>query len=91
MSSLRNVSVLYFTDILCVWAYIAQIRMDQLKSKFAEQIVVEEHFVSVFGSVAHNQPRRSAFYPDQNSNISMFIRMLGLKILLPHQEVVIYF
>jgi hypothetical protein len=26
--------------------------MDQLKSKFAEQIVVEEHFVSVFGSVA---------------------------------------
>lgn len=34
MTSLRNVSVLYFTDILCVWAYIAQVKMDQLKSKF---------------------------------------------------------
>ncbi len=51
MTSLKNVSVSYFTDILCVWAYIAQVRMDQLKKKFGEEIVLEEHYFSVFGSV----------------------------------------
>ncbi len=57
MTTLRNVSVLYFTDILCVWAYIAQVRMDQLKSKFGDEIVVEEHFFSVFGSVGQKMEK----------------------------------
>lgn len=51
MTASKKVSILYFTDILCIWAYIAQVRMDQLKNKFGEQIALEEHFVSVFGSV----------------------------------------
>ncbi len=51
MTASKKVLVLYFTDILCIWAYIAQVRMDQLKNKFGEEIELEEHFVSVFGSV----------------------------------------
>lgn len=51
MTASKKVLVLYFTDILCIWAYIAQVRMDQLKNKFGEEIEIEEHFVSVFGSV----------------------------------------
>ena len=51
MTSLKNISVLYFTDILCIWAYIAQVRMDQLENKFGEEIILKEHYFSVFGSV----------------------------------------
>lgn len=38
-----------FSDVLCVWAYIAQIRLEELKSTFHDQIVIESHFVSIFG------------------------------------------
>lgn len=40
----------YFSDILCVWAYIAQIRLDELKSRFSGALDIHFHFVSVFGS-----------------------------------------
>lgn len=51
MKSSPNVTILYFTDILCVWAYLAQIRIDELQSTFGKKIEVKEHFVSIFGSV----------------------------------------
>jgi len=47
----KKVTILYFTDILCVWAYLAQVRIDQLISKFGSSLVLQERFVSVFGSV----------------------------------------
>lgn len=51
MSTAKKVTVLYFTDILCVWAYIAQVRINELKIKFGSDVIFEEHFVSVFGAV----------------------------------------
>ena len=51
MSTTKKVTVLYFTDILCVWAYIAQVRINELKVKFGSEVIFEEHFVSVFGAV----------------------------------------
>lgn len=46
----KNVKVLYFSDLLCVWAYVAQIRIDELKEKFGSQVSLQHHFTSVFGS-----------------------------------------
>ncbi len=51
MSTSKKVSILYFSDVLCIWAYLAQIRMDELKKKFGDKINVELHFIPVFGSV----------------------------------------
>lgn len=42
---------MYFTDVLCIWAYIAQQRMDRLKQDFAGRLQVSEHFLPVFGAV----------------------------------------
>ncbi|MBL1178228.1 DsbA family oxidoreductase [Pantanalinema sp. GBBB05] len=33
-----------------VWAYIAQIRLDELKTTFQNKIAIEPHFVAVFGN-----------------------------------------
>lgn len=39
----------YYTDILCVWAYVAQIRVDEVKNEFGDDVVFKQHFFSLFG------------------------------------------
>lgn len=46
------VKVSYFSDVLCIWAYIAQARIDALKEKFGDTIRVDHRFCSVFGNTA---------------------------------------
>jgi predicted DsbA family dithiol-disulfide isomerase len=47
-----NLKVSYFSDVLCVWAYVAQIKLDELQRKFGDQIHVEYRFLHLFGDVA---------------------------------------
>lgn len=42
----------YFTDILCVWAWIAQRRVDELKAQFGDRVEIRSQFVDVFGDSA---------------------------------------
>lgn len=46
----QPIRALYFSDVLCIWAYIAQIRLDELQIAFQDQISIQYHFVSVFGN-----------------------------------------
>lgn len=41
----------YYTDILCVWGWIAQRRIDELKSQFGDQVALDYHYLDVFGDV----------------------------------------
>lgn len=52
------IRIFYFSDVLCIWAYIAQIRLNELKTTFQDQIVVEQHFVPVFGVASENLENR---------------------------------
>lgn len=47
-----TLSVSYFSDVLCVWAYAAQIKLDKLRRHFGSQIRVEYRFLHLFGDVA---------------------------------------
>lgn len=51
---MEPIRIFYFSDVLCIWAYIAQIRLDELKSTFSDNISIDYHFVSVFGN-AHEK------------------------------------
>lgn len=42
----------HFSDVLCVWAYCAQIRVDELRHQFGDRVAVRYRFVPVFGSTA---------------------------------------
>lgn len=42
------VQVEYFSDILCVWAYVGQMRADKLAETFGGEVAIEPHFCSVF-------------------------------------------
>lgn len=46
------VEIAYFSDVLCVWAYISQARVDAVKEKYGDAIRIEHRFCSVFGDTA---------------------------------------
>jgi len=47
---MEPIYISYFSDVLCVWAYIAQIRLDELQTTFQDKIAIAPHFVPVFGN-----------------------------------------
>lgn len=51
MSQNQPIEIIHFSDVLCIWAYVAQIRIDELKLKFGSQIALKYHFLPVFGAV----------------------------------------
>ena len=51
MSAKHALSISYFSDILCVWAYFAQIKLEQIRREFGSQVLLRHHFISVFGDV----------------------------------------
>lgn len=51
---MEPIRISYFSDVLCVWAYIAQIRLDELVTNFQDKISIDYHFVPIFGN-AHQK------------------------------------
>lgn len=46
---MSTIHITYFSDVLCVWAYVAQPRLEELKLQHGQQIALEYRFCSVFG------------------------------------------
>ena len=45
------IQVDYFSDVLCIWAYIAQIRVDELLNEYGEKVILNYHFIPIFGCI----------------------------------------
>jgi predicted DsbA family dithiol-disulfide isomerase len=48
----KTVPIVYFSDLLCIWAYVAQLRVNAVKQAFGDQVRFEPKFCSVFGASA---------------------------------------
>ena len=46
------VVVTHFSDVLCVWAYVSQVRLDELRRRHPGRIAVRSRLCSVFADVA---------------------------------------
>ncbi|MEO8758946.1 MAG: DsbA family protein [Devosia sp.] len=46
------IRVIYFSDVLCVWAYAGQARVDAIKRSFASEVLIDYRFCAVFGDTA---------------------------------------
>jgi predicted DsbA family dithiol-disulfide isomerase len=53
-NQMEPIRISYFSDVLCVWAYIAQIRLDELTTNFQDKISIDYHFAPIFGN-AHEK------------------------------------
>ncbi len=45
----EKITVDYFSDVLCVWAWIAQPRVEELQKQWGKSIELRHRFVDVFG------------------------------------------
>jgi predicted DsbA family dithiol-disulfide isomerase len=46
------VEITYFSDVLCIWAYASQARIDAVKEKFGDAVQIKHQFCSIFGDTA---------------------------------------
>ncbi|TNE59697.1 MAG: disulfide bond formation protein DsbA [Alphaproteobacteria bacterium] len=46
------IRISYFSDILCIWAYVAERRLQEVRECFGEKVVIDCHYISVFGDTA---------------------------------------
>ncbi len=52
MTSAATVKLAYYTDALCVWAYVSEIRLAELRHTFGERLAVSHHYLPLFGATA---------------------------------------
>ena len=78
------VQVSYYSDVLCVWAYVAERRIEKLVETFGDEISVDAHFCSVFpdawGKIEERWGERGGF-----EGFGKHINEVALKF--PHIEV----
>lgn len=48
----RVITIDYFSDLLCVWAYAGQVRLDALQREFGNEVLVRHRFLSLFADTA---------------------------------------
>lgn len=46
---MASIQITHFSDLLCIWAYVSQARIDELKEEFGEQIDIQFRYFPVFG------------------------------------------
>jgi len=49
---MKPIPIIYYSDVLCVWAYFAQLRVDAVQRTYGERVRFEYRYCSVFGDTA---------------------------------------
>lgn len=52
MVTQKPLNLIYYSDILCIWAYISQPRMDEITARFFDKVSIDYRFCSIFGDAA---------------------------------------
>lgn len=55
-STTPPITIDYYTDVLCVWAWIAQVRLEEVHRQWGERISVRHRFVDIFGDCHRKIP-----------------------------------
>lgn len=59
------IQISYYSDVLCIWAYVAERRIEELAREFGGRIAIETHFCSVFpdawGKIGEKWKSRGGF------------------------------
>ena len=49
MTDKPPLSIIHFSDLLCVWAYVAQVRIEEIRNQFGAAVAFDYRFCTVFG------------------------------------------
>src|SRR5208337_2516408 len=50
-TDVRPIKIIHFSDVLCVWAFLAELRLTAVRRTFGDQVEFEYRFCPVFGDV----------------------------------------
>lgn len=50
---MQKISLTYYSDVLCIWAHIAQIRIDEVAKKYPREVQIRHRFCSIFGDTLY--------------------------------------
>jgi len=78
------VRISYFSDVLCVWAYAARRRVEELADNFSEKISIETYYCSVFPD-AHTKISKN--WEDRDGFIGFNRHINDVAERFPHIEV----
>ena len=78
------VKVSYFSDVLCIWAYIAQARIDAVQEKFGDAVRLDHRFCSVFGNTPLKIP---STWRDKGEYAGFNAHLRSVALQFPHIEV----
>ncbi len=45
-----TIEISYVSDVLCIWAYAAEVRLDELRKEFGSSIELQYRFIPIFGA-----------------------------------------
>ena len=48
-----TIEVSYVSDVLCIWAYVAEARLDELRSEYGASIELDYRFIPIFGATRY--------------------------------------
>ncbi len=48
-----TVHISYVSDVLCIWAYVAEVRLDEVRKEFGDSVELEYRFIPIFGATHH--------------------------------------
>ncbi len=78
------IHISYFSDVLCVWAYVAQVRLDELKNNFGDKVEIKHHHVTLFGDT---QTRLAEGWKDRGGYVGFNKHVLEVADKFCHLEV----
>ncbi len=78
------VRISYFSDVLCIWAYITQARIDTIREKFGEAVRLDQRFCSVFGNTPFKIPTT---WRDKGEYAGFNAHLRDVALRFPHVEV----
>lgn len=78
------VQVSYFSDVLCIWAYATQARIDAVKEKFGATVRLDYRFCSVFGDTAR---KITSTWKDKGEYCGFNAHLRTVARQFPHIEV----
>lgn len=78
------VEVKYFSDVLCIWAYASQARVDAIKEQFGDTVRIKHQFCSVFGDTAR---KITSGWNDKGGYDGFSSHLREVAVRFPHIEV----
>lgn len=80
----KPLDIAYYSDVLCVWAYVAQIRLEELKANFKEKIEITPYHVTLFGDT---QKRMDDSWSEKGGYTGFSKHVLEVCSQFPHLEI----